>query len=103
MQAAERTYPVDVPGVGHFVFRKRLIRDQIRIQAEAVRITGGPTDDPDLKDISLAMATLIVLIKEAPAGWNVEYLDPLDRDVSAELWKVFGALRVAEDRFRGGA
>lgn len=97
------TYPVSVEGIGDFVFRRRMIRDQIRIQAEASRITGGPTDDPDLKDISLALATLIVLTVEHPPKWTAEELDPLDKEISAQLWRVFGALRVAEDRFRGGA
>lgn len=97
------TYPVPVEGIGTFTMRKRMLRDQVRIQAEASRITGGPTDDPDIKDISLAMATLMVLTAEAPSGWDVEKIDPLDKDASAQLWRVFGAVRVAEDRFRSGA
>ena len=98
--AIERTYPVEVPNVGTFTFRKRLIRDQIKIEAEALRITGGPTDDKNLRDIALAMATLLTLTVEGPEKWDVEQLDPLDKDAAAQLWKVFGGLRIAEDKFR---
>ena len=103
MPSTERTYPVEVPNIGHFVFRKRLIRDQIRIEAEALRITGGPTTDKDLRDISMAMATLLTLTAEKPEDWDVEQLDPLDKDAAAQLWKVFGGLRIAEDKFFGRA
>lgn len=97
------TFPVEVPDLGTFTFRKRTIELQVRIQTKAIEITGGRVDDPELKDISAAIATLKVLLVGGPDGWTTDSLDPFDREVSAQLWKVFGALRVAEDRFRGGA
>lgn len=98
-----RTFPVSIDTIGDFVFRKRTIRDQIRIESEASRITGGPVQDKDLRDVALAMATLLVLTDQGPGGWDVEALDPLDKDSAAQLWLVFGGLRTAEEKFRGGA
>ncbi len=98
--ALDRTYHVDVDDIGTFTFRRRVIRDQIRIEAEAFRILGGPIDDADLHHIALAMATLSTLTVTAPKGWNVEELDPLERSETAKLWSVYGGLRAAEEKFR---
>ena len=102
-QPIDRTFPVPVEGIGTFTFRRRQMRDQIRIQAEATRLLGGPCDDPEQRDIAFMSATLITLTVDAPPGESFDELDPLDKETSAKLWRIFGALRVAEDRFRGGA
>lgn len=100
---ATATHEVAVEGVGTFVFRRRTFRDQLRIEAEALRILGGPTSDPKLDTIALSISTLSVLTVTAPAEWNVEEFDPFDPGASELLLKVYGGLRLAEDTFRGRA
>lgn len=96
-------HTIEAPGLGAFVFRRRTMRDQVRIEAEALRILGGPTEDRDLHHVALAMATLLVLQVQAPDGWDVEALDPLDQAEAGKLWQVYGRLRTAEESFRAGA
>lgn len=98
-----KTYEVSVPDVGAFTFRKRQIKDQLRIEAEAVRTLGGPTEDGELRSIALTLATLQVLTVTAPAGWDLEALDPLEKADMDRLYAVHRELRAAEDRFRGGS
>jgi len=97
------TFPVQVEGIGNFVFRKRQYGDQIWIENKAVEILGGPALTPQLQSVALATATLIRLTVPRDCPWNVETLDPLDDDATPQLWKVYGELRLAEDRFRKGA
>ena len=94
------TYAVEIPGVGKFVFRRRKMRDQIAIEAETLRITGGETESDNLRRAASSLATLGILTVEAPKGWDLEMVDPLDTDAIAEVLKVFGGLRSAEDEFR---
>ncbi len=95
-------FVVSVPSVGDFTFRSRTIADQVRIEAEALRITGGPTGDEALRSIALNLATLSVLTVSAPDGWDVEGIDPLDGDDAvAPLRAVCKELRAAEATFRG--
>lgn len=98
--SVSRTHAVEVEGVGRFVFHKRRIADQVRIEADAQRMTGGPIDDVDLQNVAIAAATLKALAVEAPEGWDVDALDPLDRADTEKLWGVYRALREAEGRFR---
>ena len=95
-----RTHEVEVEGVGRFVFNKRRIADQVRIEAEARRMTGGPIDDPDLENVAIAAATLKHLAVEAPEDWDIDALDPLDREDTDRLWNVYRSLRNAEGTFR---
>lgn len=103
MAPTDRTFPLSVEGVGDFVFRKRRIPDQVRIEAAARRMTDGPVDDIDLQNVCLAYQTLIALTVQAPADWNLEDVDPLDRDATDRMWKVWGALREQEETFRKAA
>ena len=100
---AGRTYPLEVEGVGRFVFRKRRVPDQVRIEAAAIRMTGGPIDDAELENFCLAYQTLLALTVEAPAGWDLEEIDPLDREQTGRMWGAYEALRAEEARFRKGA
>lgn len=93
-------FTVSVPGIGDFVFRRRAIRDQLRIEAEARRILGGPTDDDTLHGLALQMATLGALTLNTPEGWDLEDLDPLDPTAILQITEVHRALREEEDRFR---
>lgn len=94
---------VSVPDLGDFIFRKRKVPDQIRIQADALRLMGGPCEDPDLVDVSMAWATLKLLQVSAPAEWDMDKMDPLDRDDMDKMWKVWRALRDEEVKFRKAA
>jgi hypothetical protein len=96
------TFAVNVDGVGTFTFRRRNLRDQFRIGAEKARLTEGVKPIPeDLEISATAVSTLNVLTVEAPEGWNVEEMDPLDEQTYDKILKVFGALRAREDSFRG--
>lgn len=96
-----RTHAVDVEGIGRFTFHKRRISDQVRIEAEANRMMGGASDDGALYNVAIAASTLRQLVAEAPEGWDVDDIDPLDGDeVEAKLWSVYRSLRAAEETFR---
>jgi hypothetical protein len=96
------THQVDVSGIGAFLFKSRTLRDQFRIEAEALRILGGPVDDEALRSGAIAFAALIVLTVEAPEGWDLDSFDPLDPDDTAKVFTVHRSLRDAELRFRAG-
>ncbi|WP_431860130.1 hypothetical protein [Azospirillum sp.] len=98
----DRTHSVTVDGVGTFVFRRRAMRDQIRIEADAVRILGGPIEDDGLRSWALAMATLAALTVSAPDGWDLDTIDPLDEGATAKVLMVYGRLRETEEKFRKG-
>lgn len=98
----EKQYPIEIPGVGNFVFRRRVMRDEFKIGAEYSRLTEGvetPVQWLDL--IATATATLKVLTVEAPAGWDIDGMDPEDGATYSRIMEVYGALRAAEARFRG--
>jgi hypothetical protein len=98
-----RTFSATVVGIGDFTFRPVTMRDGLRIEAEIQRILGGDVEDPLLRRAARAIAALGVQTVDAPPGWNVEALDPLEpRDVK-KLLDVYGGLRQAEDSFRRGA
>lgn len=100
MTVGATTHNVTVEGVGLFTFTKRNVYTQVRIEAEAVKILGGPTEDPGLHTIALALATLQELTVAAPAGWELKALDPLEPEDMDRMWAVHEGLRAAEKRFR---
>jgi hypothetical protein len=97
------TYPLSVEKIGDFRFRKRKVPDQIRIQADAVRLMGGVSDDPDLTDFAMAWSTLKTLAVAMPEGFDMDEMDPLDSADTDRVWAVWRALRVEEAKFRKGA
>lgn len=94
-------FHVDVDGVGHFVFARRTMRDELRIQAEYSRLTEG-VDNPSVYLDRLAswIAVVKVLKVDAPHGWDPETLDPYDEGTLDKIRNVFNALRIKEDSFR---
>ncbi len=96
-----RDFEVVVPDVGRFKFGWRVMADEMRIQAEYARIVDGTTPTDWLHVLAGWMSTLKVLTVEAPAGWDLEQMDPLDDEVYLKLQKVFDALRDKELSFRG--
>lgn len=92
---------VAVPGIGQFSFAHRTFRDEIKIQVETARLLDGESNVPKvLQQFALMFATLHVLTQKAPAGWDLDTLDPLDDTSYDRLEGVFIALREAESNFR---
>jgi hypothetical protein len=85
------------------VFKKRDLESQVRIQAAASRMTGGPVDDPDLRRFANVVQTLVALAVQSPDGWKPLATDPLEPEQTERLWLVHDAMRDAEERFRKGA
>jgi hypothetical protein len=104
-------FPLEVPGVGSFTFRRRTLADDLAIQAHYDRLCGGVTSPSSYLDtMATALATYRVLAASWPgqtkaAGdpWApamVEQMDLLDDDRTGQLLKVYGALSAREDEFR---
>lgn len=94
-------FHVDVDGVGHFIFCRRTMRDEMRIAAEYSRFTEGvaqPT--PFLDSVAGWISTLNVLTVQMPYDWNPEAMDPFDDETHSKILKVYGALRAKEASFR---
>lgn len=99
----EQTHVIEIAGIGNFTFRRRVMRSEFQIGAEYSRLTEGvSTPSAWLDMFATAFSTLKVLTVEAPAGWNLEDMDPADNDTYRKIMEVFGQLRAAEDRFRLG-
>jgi hypothetical protein len=118
-------FPVSVPGIGDFIFRKRRVRDQVWIEADALKTFGGlapakpllPDDQTDWTDedhvavarwlgeaslweLAIALPSVERLTVTAPPGWNLDGIDPLERDQTQPLLTVYRSLRKTEDTFR---
>lgn len=98
-----QTFPVEVDGIGSFVFRKRTMRDQFAIEGEASRVLGGPCEDDALRQGAISFATLLILAVENPPGWDIEGFDPLDPAATAKIFEVARRLRDTEATFRAGS
>ena len=97
------TFPVDVEDVGAFVFKRRTLDAQFKIEALATRMLGGETASDTLYRMAVTFATVSHLTVTAPEGWSVEDVDPLDNEQMDRVQKVFGRLRAAEETFRAGS
>ena len=95
----ESTLNFTVEGIGEFTFLKRTLNVEAKIEAETIRMTGGPTESFELRQFCRAVTTLRHLLVTAPEGWSLEEADPLDPAAMVSI-KVFGGLRKAEDEFR---
>lgn len=98
---ADTDFHQEVEGVGHFVFARRTMRDEMRIAAEFSRLTEGvETPTNFLATVAGWIATLKVLTVSAPDGWDLDEMNPLDDDVFARIGGVNKALRTREGQFR---
>jgi hypothetical protein len=102
MAAIGQTFDVEVDGIGAFTFRRRVMRSQFAIEAEASRVLGGPCEDEALRAGAVAFATLLVLTVESPPGWDIEGFDPLDPLTTGKIFEVARRLREVEAGFRAG-
>lgn len=100
-QPQKTDFHVEVEGVGTFVFAYREMRDELAIQVEYSRITQG-VDTPSifLGQVATWISALKVLTVEAPYGWNIDKLDPLEQESYLKLMNVYAALRAKEQQFR---
>lgn len=100
-QPSATDFTVSVEGIGAFTFAKRTMRDELRIAAEFSRVCEG-VEEPNefLRTVGSWISTLRVLTVSAPAGWDLDEMDPLDEDTYANLFKVHFALREKEGSFR---
>jgi hypothetical protein len=98
---ATTDFHVDVDGIGHFVFARRTMRDEMRISAEYSRFTEGLSQPTNYLD-SMAgwIATLNVLTVSMPHNWDPENMDPFDPESEENILKVYSALRIKEGSFR---
>lgn len=104
MRAPSATdFLVPVEGLGDFMFAKRQMSDEARIQAEYRRITEGlESPGPWLNLVGTWLSTIKVLLVSAPdPKWGApDGLDPLDEDTYSELARVYTALSEKERSFR---
>jgi hypothetical protein len=98
--AQDTDFVVKVEGVGSFTFGKRTMRDEIAIQVEFARIIDGVEPTAWLQTVGGWMSTLRVLTVRAPAGFDLDDLDPLDDESYALMGKVHNALAEQERSFR---
>ncbi|EJH8717654.1 hypothetical protein NF539_004894 [Escherichia coli] len=92
-----------VEGIGRFRFARRTLADELQIQRKYAEFVGGVEPTAWLATLSEYLSTLAVLTVEAPEGWDIDNMDPLDNDTYSKLARVFVSLREREERFRSGA
>ncbi len=98
-----KTYEITVDGVGDFTFKRRTLRLSTMILGEYERYVSGIESPSDyLVSIATWISALKVLIEEAPKGFDLETMDPVEPETYAKLSEVYSALVGAENRFRGG-
>lgn len=104
MTRASKTtdFDVTVEGVGRFVFGKRTMGDELAIQREFADILQGVQPTDWLMTMAGWLSVLRVLTVSAPAGWDLDEMDPLDESTYERLFKVYTALRDKEGSFRPG-
>lgn len=100
-EAQKTDFVVVVDGVGTFTFARRSMRDEIKIQREFARIIDGVEPTAWLATVGGWIADLTVLTVDAPEGWNIDSMDPLDDETYARMSRVHDALRKQERSFRG--
>lgn len=97
------TFALPVEGEGSFTFRRRQMRDEFRIGAEYCRLSEGVAGaTPWFAGLCQAVATLRVLTVEAPPGWDLDKMDPLEPATYDRIIRVHQALREKEEFFRSG-
>ena len=96
-------FDVIVDEVGRFVFGKRTMGDELAIHREYSEILQGVEHPTQMLEILASwLSTLRVLTVVAPAGWDLDDLDPLDEKTFTKMKAVFEALSTKELSFRGG-
>lgn len=97
---SESDFVVEVEGIGRFVFARRKMADEIQIQVEYAGLIQGVEPTQWLENVCGWVAAFKVLMVQAPKGWDLEEMDPLDEGTFANLMKVYRAFRDKERSFR---
>lgn len=97
---SETDFSVPVEGIGTFTFARRKMSDEIAIQVEYARLIDGVQPTDWLALVCGWIAALKTLTVRAPAGWDIDEMDPLDDDSYAKLSRVHQALTDKERSFR---
>lgn len=96
-------YYENVEGIGRFRFARRKLTDEIQIQRFYAEYAGGVEPTAWLATLAEYLSTLKTLTVEAPEGWDIDEMDPLDNETYQKLNRVFVALREREETFRAVA
>lgn len=100
-RAAHSTdFNLTVEGVGIFVFGRRTLGDQIKINVEFARLIEGVEPTAWLDTVGTWLSTLKVLMVRCPEEFVVDDLDPLDDNTYAKLKLIYQALVEQERSFR---
>lgn len=90
-----------VEGIGRFRFARRKLADELQIQRLYAEYAGGVEPTAWLATLAEYLSTLNTLTVEAPEGWDMDNMDPLDNETYQKINRVFVALREREETFRG--
>src|SRR6476620_759644 len=93
-------FTVSVEGIGNFTFGRRKMSDELAIQREYCDIICGVTPNPLLDILATWISAFKVLTVRAPAGWDIDEMDPLADETYDRLKKVYDALCEKELSFR---
>ena len=98
-----RTHWVDVPGEGRFECLVRTGETSLNVMSEFNRLTQGADKISGMVAMACEVqAHLNVLIRTAPAGWDMDAMDWFNADDQERMSAVYGAIREADERFRKG-
>lgn len=96
-------FPIDVEGVGTFLFGRRTMADEIKIHVEYARLTEAVQPTPWLDQVATWLSTLKVMTVRFPDGFDIEALDPLEDDTYQKLMRIHAAFIAKESSFRRGS
>lgn len=99
-QSKDTDFTVPVEGIGTFTFGRRKMVDEFAIQREYADIISGVTPTAVLDCLATWFSTFRVMTVRAPAGWDLEEMDPLDESTYDRLKQVYDALSEKELSFR---
>ena len=99
-QPKANDYYFDVKDIGRFRAARRTMAIEVEIQREYASMAGGVEPTAWLITLAEYLSTLRVLVVDAPEGWDMENMDPLDDETYQQLGQVFSALREREETFR---
>lgn len=99
-QPKESDIFVPVQGLGTFTFGRRTMADEIEIQVQYSQLIQGVQPTEWLSLLATWMSAIKVLLVKAPAGWDIDALDPTEEETYSQLFAVHTALVTKEGSFR---
>ncbi|NCC29690.1 MAG: hypothetical protein EOM22_16505 [Gammaproteobacteria bacterium] len=99
----QRTFKLDVDGVGVFTVKRRTVLVEIEIAAEINRLLGGQDAVSNwLAGLVATVATLKVQLVDVPKDFDIDALDPDDPESYDLMNRVYRAVKAKEGEFRSG-